>query len=146
MSGWIIESKKVFVKCIAPDCKRRHYARGYCEMHYHRFCRRKYCQTWDEHLNYKIAQRLKETTKNETVQSVISIKYKRTRELYQTLKKINITVFQYKDIMGIIDWKYERIKKHILRLVKLGIIVPIGEHSGGRHAAFKLSRVSHNVY
>jgi len=135
----IIKFKKVFVKCSAPNCLRKHYARNYCEMHYHRFYRRKYCQTWDEHLNFRIAQRLKESIKNKIEEkSEVFIKSKATRELYQKLKEANITTFQYKDVMNIVDWKYERIKKHILRLAKLGRIILVGGHSGGKQAVFKI--------
>lgn len=134
----VVKFKKVFVKCSVPKCSRKHYARNYCEIHYHRFYRSKYCHTWNEYLNYRIAQRLKETTKNEIIKPEISIKYKRTREFYQKLKEANITVFQYKDIINLVNWKYQRIKKHVLRLVKMNKIISTGGHSGGKHAAFKI--------
>jgi hypothetical protein len=138
--GWIIEFKKVFIRCLILGCKRKHYAKGYCEKHYHQYCRSKYCHTWNEHLNFRTSKRLKENAKNKIEEKLeISIKSKTTNKLYQKLKEANITVFQYKDITHIVNWKYERIKKHILLLVKLNKIMSIGRHSGGKHAIFKIN-------
>lgn len=130
--GWIMEFKKIFVKCIVPGCKRKHYARGYCERHYHQNCRGEYRYSLQEYQDMKLAQQLKESAKNKIKEKLeIFIKSKPTKEFYQKLKEANITVFQYKDIMNIVGWKYERIKKHVLKLVKLCKIVPIGGHFGG---------------
>lgn len=41
---------------------------------------------------------------------------------YKKLKESDIEYFQYKDIMSATNWKYEKVKKYILGLVKLGKI------------------------
>ena len=55
--------------------------------------------------------------------------------------EIKISEFRYKDIVNLMEWKYEKVKKYILILVKLDKIVSIGEHSGGKHkqSVFKIS-------
>ena len=139
--GWIMEFKKVFVKCLVPRCRRRHYAKGYCERHYHQNCRREYRYSLQEYQDMKLAQRLKKTAKNKIDGKLeIPIKSKTTNKLYQKLKEANIIVFQYKDITNIVDWKYERIKKHVLKLIKLCKIIPVGDHSGGgrKQSIFKI--------
>ena len=137
--GSIIEFKKVFVKCTVPTCKKKHYARGYCEKHYHNFCRGKYRFTLEKYSNlikHKISKRLMIKKPINVIEK--TIKYKTTDALYQQIKDKKITTFQYKDIMYLMNWKYEKTKKHVLRLVKLQRVIPIGNRSGGRKIAFKL--------
>jgi len=138
--GWIIEFKKVFVKCLVLSCKRKHYAKGYCERHYHQFCRSKYPFTLNEYLNFKVSSRLKKIAKNKIEKKAdIIIKNKTARNLYQEIKEADINMFRYKDIENLTGWKYEKVKKYILLLVKLHKNISIGKHSGGKQAVFKIS-------
>lgn len=58
--GWIMEFKKVFIKCLVPGCKRKHYGKGYCEEHYNKNCRKEYRYTLEEYQKIKTFQKLKE--------------------------------------------------------------------------------------
>ena len=138
--GWVMEFKKVFVKCLVSSCKRKHYARGYCEMHYHQNCRGEYRYSLQEYQDMKLAQRLKKIKKNKIEKNPeISIKNKTAKELYQTIQGKNIIEFRYKDIVNSTGWQYEKVKKYILILTKLGKIIPVGGHFGGKQSVFKIS-------
>lgn len=129
---YVISFRKPFVKCTILNCPRKHYAKGYCRRHYHTHCRSVYRYTLKEYQAIKSYQRLKEEDRKNIIKKPeIPIKNKITKELYQKLIEANLIEFKYKDAMNIIDWKYERIKKHILRLVKLGKIIPLESHTGG---------------
>jgi len=133
----VIRFKKVFIKCIVPLCKRKHYAKGYCEKHYHKFCRGEYRYTLQEYQNIKLVQRLKENKIIEKQE--IPIKNKTAEKLFQKIKEANINEFQYKDIVNLTQWEYEKLKKYILLLVKLNKIIPLGKHSGGKQSIFKIN-------
>lgn len=86
----------------------------------------------------KVAERRKELAREETEKNPeIPIKDKVTKELYQRLKEANIKEFRYKDVMNLTRWKYERVKKHILKLVKEGKIRSYGSHFGGKNRKAK---------
>lgn len=129
----VIEFYKALRVCSVPNCDRKYYAKGYCKKHYDQYCRDGgYCFTWDEFIRHRIAQRLKEVVGKEVIKKPeASIKHRVTKEFYQKLTKIDTKEFTYKDIVSITGWKYQRIKKHILRLVKLGKIETLECHSGG---------------
>jgi hypothetical protein len=136
----VIRFKKPFIKCTVPFCKRKHYAKGYCEKHYHKICRGEYRYSLQEYQDMKIAQQLIKTKKsNIRIETEIPIKNKTAKELYQKIKAININEFRYKDIVNITQWKYEKVKKYVLLLVKLNKIIPLGGHSGGNQSTFKIS-------
>lgn len=129
--GWAIVFKKPL--CRVPDCFGKHYSKGFCRKHYDQWHRNGYIFNTEQYLNYKVAERRKEFDREETERKPeIPIKNKVTRELYQRLKEANIPEeFKYKDVMNITGWKYERVKKHILRLAKWGKIESLECHSGG---------------
>ncbi len=124
---YVVKFKKPFIKCTVPGCDKKHYARGFCEQHYGKNCKGEYRYSLKEYKEIKEFQAIK-TTKKEKENARIPMK----NDLYQKLKETNIETFRYKDIMRITGWKYERVKKHILRLVKSGKIIPMGMHSGGK--------------
>jgi len=129
--GWAIVFKKPL--CRIPDCFRKHYSKGFCRKHYEQWRRNGFIFNTEEYLNYKVSQQLKETAEKEAQRKPeIPIKDKVTREFYQKLKETNLPKeFKYKDIMNLTEWKYQRIKKHVLKLVKWGKITPLESHSGG---------------
>jgi len=132
----VIAFKKPFIRCSVPSCQSKHYAKSYCENHYHKICCGKYRYTLDEYLNLKKSRQKKEPTKD--VEK--TIKNKTARQLYQKIKESNINYFQYKNIVDLTEWKYERVKKHILKLIKLNKIRYSNEAHGGRNnlSVFKL--------
>lgn len=132
--GWYLTFHKTPNFCQVCGCDEKYYAKNRCRKHYEQWHRDgAYCLTTEEYLNMKVAQRRKEDSLKETEKKLeILIKDRVTREFYQKLKEANLPKeFKYKDIMKVVDWKYQRIKKHILRLVKLRKIEALECHSGG---------------
>ena len=134
--GIILGWNKPINLCSVPGCGRKHYARSYCEKHYKQNCRSKYNYTWDENLKRKLYQQKK--INKEII--FINIKNKTAKKLYQKLKELNITTFQYKDVMDRIGWGYENVKKYTLKLIKLNKIQYYKKTTGGKlsEAIFKL--------
>lgn len=126
---YVIKFKKPFIKCIVPGCKRKHHARGFCEQHYGKNCRGEYRYSLKEYQDIKMFQKLKIGKKKELPKNKEKLI---KNDLYKILKEANITTFRYKDVMNITGWKYERVKKHILRLVKDKKAISVGGHSGGK--------------
>lgn len=127
--GWIMEFKKPFVKCTIPLCKRKHYAKGYCQYHYDVNCRSVYSKTQTE---YK--KTIKAKNKHEYSIGIHS------NDFYSKLKESKISSFQYADIMTMTGWKYERVKYHIIKLIKAHKIIAVGKNLGGKNqrGIFKL--------
>lgn len=146
MSGYIIEFKKVFVKCTVPGCPRKHYAKGYCERHYHQNCRGeyKYKYNWEQYINHRINQKKHAVAANKEIKNLgIIIKNKTANALFNKITEAYFIEFRYKDVIDLTGWKYERVKKYILMLVKLDIIYPVDRHIGGKNktAVFKVIKI-----
>ena len=62
-----------------------------------------------------------------------TILYQKTNFLYEKLKENNIKEFKYQDLIKLINWKYERVKKHVLKLVKLKKVRYIKFARGGQY-------------
>jgi len=59
----VIQFKKPFVKCIAPFCKNKHYAKGYCLSHYNKIRRKEYQYTLKEYSEIRKFQDIKNRSK-----------------------------------------------------------------------------------
>ena len=137
--GWYLTFHKTPNFCQVPNCNEPFYAKNRCRKHYEQWHRKgSYCLTWDQYVDEEVKRLKKEATEKEAERKPeIPIKDKVTRELYQRLKEANIKEFQYKDIMELVGWKYERVKKHILKLAKEDKIRHGGNHFGGKNRKAK---------
>ena len=124
--GFIIEFKPVVI-CSVRGCRRKHYAKGCCEKHYKQYKREKYCYTLEEYSKIKACQ-----PKKVEIQEKLNTRSKPAKELYHKIKEAHIITFRYKDIMDLMDWKYKKVQKHILKLVKLGKLQYHIQTAGGR--------------
>lgn len=61
-----------------------------------------------------------------------TIKYASKFNFYDKLKGCNLTEFTYRDVAGLLSWKIERVKKHVLILFALDKIAYKSKSIGGR--------------
>ena len=124
--GFIIEFKPVVI-CSVRGCRRKHYAKGCCEKHYKQYKRENYRYTLEDYSKIKSYY-----PKKVEIQEKLNTRSKPAKELYHKIKESHISIFQYKDIMDLMDWKYKKVQKHILKLVKLRKLQYHIQTAGGR--------------
>ena len=131
--SYILEFRKPIIvfKCKASlYCRGKHYAKGYCQYHYDKNCRGKYRYSLEEYRRLKKTEKISVEKKQPILNKLV--RCKSSVLIRQKLKEKGISAFSYQDVVELMSWKYERVKKHILKLVKSGEILYQKRSIGGK--------------